>query len=302
MASAATDTIVIATAVALAGTSIVTQSPYPVLASAVLIFGYFVAKNAGLVGASKRPVLSKDEYKLFPLSEKVVISHNTAIYRFALPRPDDVLGLPIGQHISLAAEIGGKEVVRSYTPTTSDDDKGHFDLLVKTYPNGNISRYLADLKIGQTMKVKGPKGQFKWTPNAVRALGMIAGGTGLTPMLQIIKAILKNPADKTEVDLIFANVKYEDILLKEDLDDLASKHSQFRVHYVLNEPPSEWTGGVGFVTKDMMKQWLPAPADDVKILICGPPPMVKAMAGYTEELGFPKSQAISKMTDVVFKF
>lgn len=52
-------------------------------------------------------------------------------YRFALPHPDDVLGLPIGQHVSVSAEINGKEIMRSYTPTSSDDDLGHFDLLVK---------------------------------------------------------------------------------------------------------------------------------------------------------------------------
>jgi hypothetical protein len=52
-------------------------------------------------------------------------------YRFALPHPSDVLGLPIGQHISVSAEINGKDVMRSYTPTSSDDDLGHFDLLIK---------------------------------------------------------------------------------------------------------------------------------------------------------------------------
>lgn len=52
-------------------------------------------------------------------------------YRFALPRKDAVLGLPIGQHVSVMAEINGKQVSRSYTPTSSDDDRGHFDLLVK---------------------------------------------------------------------------------------------------------------------------------------------------------------------------
>jgi len=52
-------------------------------------------------------------------------------YRFALPHPSDVLGLPIGQHISVSAEINGKEIMRSYTPTSSDDDLGHFDLLIK---------------------------------------------------------------------------------------------------------------------------------------------------------------------------
>lgn len=52
-------------------------------------------------------------------------------YRFALPRKDDILGLPIGQHISVMAEINGKEISRSYTPTSSDEDLGHFDLLIK---------------------------------------------------------------------------------------------------------------------------------------------------------------------------
>src|SRR5580693_5649253 len=52
-------------------------------------------------------------------------------YRFALPRPTDILGLPIGQHIQISAEISGKEIMRSYTPTSSDDDLGHFDLMIK---------------------------------------------------------------------------------------------------------------------------------------------------------------------------
>lgn len=52
-------------------------------------------------------------------------------YRFALPRKDASLGLPIGQHVSVMAEINGKQISRSYTPTTSDDDLGHFDLLIK---------------------------------------------------------------------------------------------------------------------------------------------------------------------------
>ena len=52
-------------------------------------------------------------------------------YRFALPRQNDILGLPIGQHIAVSAEIDGKDIMRSYTPTSSDDDVGHFDLLIK---------------------------------------------------------------------------------------------------------------------------------------------------------------------------
>lgn len=205
-------------------------------------------------------MLTPNEFQEFPLKEKTLVSHNVAIYRFALPRPTDILGLPIGQHISLAATIAGnpKEVVRSYTPISSDNEAGYFDLLVKEYPQGNISRYLANMKIGDKMKVRGPKGAMVYTPNMCRHIGMIAGGTGITPMLQVIKAIIRNRPrnggnDTTQVDLIFANVNPEDILLKDELDALAQEDDGFRVYYVLNNPPEGWNGGVGFVTADMIK-------------------------------------------------
>ena len=207
-------------------------------------------------------------------------------YRFALPHPSDVLGLPIGQHISVSAEINGKEIMRSYTPTSSDDDLGHFDLLIKvvlkkifrrtisyrpqSYEKGNISRYISLLKIGDNIRVKGPKGQFNYSSTLSREIGMIAGGTGITPMLQIIRAALKNPQDSTRLSLIYANVNHEDILLKKELDELADKHpSRFKVFYVLNNPPTGWTGGVGFVSKEQIATHLPTSHDNIKILLCG---------------------------------
>ncbi|KAL4897963.1 NADH-cytochrome b5 reductase 1 [Aspergillus ambiguus] len=261
-------------------------------------------------GSSKaRKVLNPNEFQNFVLKEKNNISHNVAIYRFALPRPTDILGLPIGQHISLAATIEGqpKEVVRSYTPISSDNEAGYFDLLVKAYPQGNISKYLTTLKVGDTMKVRGPKGAMVYTPNMCRHIGMIAGGTGITPMLQIIKAIIRNRPrnggnDTTQVDLIFANVNDEDILLREELEQLAKEDDGFRVFYVLNNPPPGWNGGFGFVTAEMIKERLPAPAKDVKILLCGPPPMVSAMKKATESLGYTKARPVSKLEDQVFCF
>jgi len=262
----------------------------------------------------QKKVLDPAVFQEFPLTEKTILSHNTAIYRFALPTPNSILGLPIGQHISIAANLDvkdpktetvtNKEVVRSYTPVSSDVNPGYFDLLIKSYPTGNISRHLATLNIGDKMKVKGPKGAMVYTPNMVRHFGMIAGGTGITPMLQVVKAILRgrSSGDKTEVDLIFANVNEEDILLKQDLDKLAREDSGFRVHYVLNNPPEGWTGGVGFVTADMIKERFPAAASDVKVLICGPPPMVSAMKKATESLGFAKARPVSKLEDQVFCF
>lgn len=149
---------------------------------------------------------------------------------------------------------------------------------MQMYEKGNISRHVSLLKIGDTIKVKGPKGQFNYSPTLSREIGMIAGGTGITPMLQIVRAALKNPQDKTKLSLIYANVNPDDILLKKELDELAAAHpARFSVYYVLNNPSEGWTGGVGFVTKEQIEQHLPPSSDDIKILMCGPPPMMTAM-------------------------
>ncbi|KAJ4419325.1 NADH-cytochrome b5 reductase [Gnomoniopsis sp. IMI 355080] len=256
-----------------------------------------------------KKALKPDVFQEYELKEKTILSHNTAIYRFALPSESHILGLPIGQHISIGAVLDQpdgthKEIVRSYTPISGDEQPGFFDLLIKSYPTGNISKHLASLAVGQAIRVRGPKGAFMYTPNMVRHFGMIAGGTGITPMLQVIKAIIRGrkAGDRTEVDLIFANVTEKDILLKEDLDALAAEDKGFRVHYVLDKPPEGWTGGVGYVTGDMVSKWLPKPASDVKILLCGPPPMVSGIKKTTEALGFTKARPVSKLEDQVFAF
>lgn len=236
--------------------------------------------------------------------EKKKISSNTALYRFRLPSSRNILGLPIGQHISIQAEIDGKNVMRSYTPTSSDDDKGFFDLIVKTYPKGNISRYLDEVRVGEPVQFRGPKGQMQYYPGLAKKIGMIAGGTGFTPCLQIIRAILKNPKDSTKVDFIYANVNEEDILLKDELDTLSRSHAdQFKVTYFLNNPPNDkWTGGTGFITKEAIQEKLPGPDGDTKILMCGPPPMIDACKKHLDALGYQKPRAVSKMEDQVFCF
>ena len=128
---------------------------------------------------------------------------------------------------------------------------------------------------------------------------MIAGGTGIAPMVQIIRACLRNPSDHSKITLIYANVNSEDILLKSDLEELQKNHGldRFKIYYVLNNPPPNWTGGAGFVTKEHIREHIPNPGTtDSKLLICGefdnhydyislpqsftllgPPPMVAAM-------------------------
>ncbi|OBT56253.1 hypothetical protein VE04_02426 [Pseudogymnoascus sp. 24MN13] len=283
--------------------------------SGLLIFGCFIVKSewlpyaialsAALAGwkifdSYPKAVLRPDALQEFELKEKTIISHNVAIYRFKLPTPNSILGLPIGQHISISANLPTTTAEGETTARTSSAPTPPFP----SYPTGNISKYMASLIVGQTIKVKGPKGAMVYTPNMVRHFGMIAGGTGITPMLQVIRDVIRGRAagDTTEIDLLFANVNVEDILLKEDLDALAAADKGFRVHYVLNNPPEGWTGGVGFVTPEMIAKFLPKAAADVKVLLCGPPPMISAMKKATEGLGFTKAKPVSKLEDQVFAF
>lgn len=279
-------------------------NPLIVFATIAAIIGSFVAfyffQQAKKLNA---PVLKPDEFQKFPLIQKTRVTHNTCIYRFGLPKSLDRLGLPIGQHISIAATIDDKEIVRLYTPVLTDDEQGYFDLLIKAYDNGNVSKHVESKKLGETISVRGPKGFFNHSPNMVDHFGMIAGGTGITPMYQIITAVLKNPEDKLKISLVYANVTEQDILLKAELDKLAAEHpEQFKVHYVLNEAPAEWTGSTGFVTPEIMQTHLPLASETTNLLLCGPPPMISAMKKAAVELGFPKAKPVSKHGDQVFVF
>lgn len=113
---------------------------------------------------------------------------------------------------------------------------------------------------------------------------MIAGGTGITPMYQVIRACLRNPSDRSKITLIYANVNLEDILLKADLEELQNTYGldRFKIYYVLNNPPQGWKGGVGFVTNEHIKEHIPNPGTtDSKLLLCGQP---DSHSGYIRRL------------------
>lgn len=259
------------------------------------------------------------KYKL-ALKEKIELSHDTRLFRFALPSENHILGLPTGQHIYLSAKINGSLVVRPYTPTSSDEDLGHMDLVIKVYfknvhpkfpDGGKMSQYLNDMKIGDTIDVRGPngllvyneKGSFsirpdkKTEPNQVQVkrVSMIAGGTGITPMLQLIQAIFRNEDDKTELALIFANQTEDDILLREELEKMAGERpQQFKLWYTIDKPKEGWTYSSGYINDEMMKEHLFAPSDDHIVLMCGPPPMINfACIPNLEKLGFNEKQWFS---------
>ncbi|XP_060695681.1 NADH-cytochrome b5 reductase 3-like [Hemiscyllium ocellatum] len=264
------------------------------------------------------PITLEDPNTKYPLRliDKEVVSRDTRRFRFALPSPDHVLGLPVGQHIYLSAKINGELVVRPYTPVSSDDDKGYVDLVVKIYfkgvhpkfpEGGKMSQYLESLRMQDVIDFRGPsgllvykgKGQFAIRPDkkseakvqVVKQVGMIAGGTGITPMLQLIRAIVKDPEDQTICHLLFANQTEKDILLQSELEEIEAEHPhRVIIWYTLDRAPEGWKYSEGFVNEQMIKEHLPPAADDVLILLCGPPPMIQfACNPNLDKLGYSQS-------------
>jgi len=278
---------------------------------------------------SKTKFLDKSRQQL-TLSQRVNISHDVVRFRFALPKSAPVLGLPIGKHFKVFApkqlgkvpgewngkpdpEQEGDENERKYTPTTSDDEIGYVDLVIKVYKGGHerfsdggkMSQFMDSLKVGNQIDVSGPwgtkeylgHGKMKSGPKVLefKKVGMMAGGTGITPMLQIMAAILKDPTDKTEISLLYANQTESDILVRDMLEDLAKKHpQQLKLWYTLDHAPPSWRYSTGFINKEMISTHLPGPDEACAILMCGPPPMVKyACEANLEELGYSKDKMVA---------
>lgn len=263
----------------------------------------------------KKKVLLKDPTVKYSveLVEKEEISHDTRRFRFSLPSKSHVLGLPVGQHIYLSAKIDGNLVIRPYTPISSDDEQGYFDLVIKVYfkgvhpkfpEGGKMSQHLNSLSIGDSIDVRGPsgrfiylgKGKFSIKPDnkspaviyRVNKVGMIAGGTGITPMFQLIKHVLRDPDDKLQMALLFANQTEEDILLRSELEEAASAHpDQFKLWYTIDRSSENWSYSTGFISEEMIADHLPPTSADTFILMCGPPPMIKfACIPNLDKLGY----------------
>ena len=112
----------------------------------------------------------------------------------------------------------------------------------------------------------------------LRQLGLIAGGSGITPMLQIIRHAMRHN-DDIEIFLLYANQTEEDILCREELEKCRDEsNGRFHLWYTLDRPPQEgWEYSTGFINEEMIYDHMPKRqmAGDTTICICGPPPMVK---------------------------
>ncbi|PNW79324.1 hypothetical protein CHLRE_09g410950v5 [Chlamydomonas reinhardtii] len=252
-----------------------------------------------------------------PLVERIELNRNTRIFRFGLPSPEHRIGLPVGKHVFVYAQVGGENVMRAYTPISGDEEKGRLDMLIKVYfkgehasypEGGKMSQHFDSLAIGDCLEFKGPLGHFVYNGRGSYTLNgkvtkhashmsFVAGGTGITPCYAVIKAALRDPEDNTKLALLFANTHEDDILLREELDELANNHPErFRLWYTVSQPKdaATWKYDVGRVSKDMFTEHLFASTgEDCLSLMCGPHGMIEhCCVPFLEAMGYSKDRQI----------
>ncbi|CAL1702986.1 unnamed protein product [Somion occarium] len=239
--------------------------------------------------------LDPKRWKTVTLSSVRKINHDSLVFSFSLGNTNQAIGLPIGQHVFVRIKRKDTDeiVQRAYTPVSRPSDTGRIEFLIKLYlpspqfpAGGRMSVGLEQLKPGDTVEIKGPLGSFIWQGRGkalihniereVKNVGLVCGGTGITPVLQVLRSILEDTEDRTQVWLLYANKTEADILCRDELDHLFKIHGQnrFKLHYTVGTAPKSWTYSIGRVTEELLKAHLPPPCDDSLILACGPEPMI----------------------------
>ncbi|KAH7936490.1 hypothetical protein HPB49_000102 [Dermacentor silvarum] len=269
---------------------------------------------------TKDDVLLADPSALYTvmLKRRESIGHNVRLFRFSLRRYRQRLGVRVGEHIMLRALAGDRLLMRPYTPVSLCDQRGSFEIIVKIYkagvstefPQGGLmSQFLDTLQPGDEVQIRGPRGKFVYEGHGsfvtahgdrlppVKRLGLIAAGSGVTPMLQLLRNMFADSADCTLVRMIDVNRSDKEIIALRELNEYARGHSStFRICHVLSELPSlELMPGViqGPLNRYIMAAHLPAPDSNSLILCCGPPALMdKVCRPALADIGYKNEQVL----------
>lgn len=255
--------------------------------------------------SSPRPIfLDPKSWRKGFLHSKKTVSWDTRIFTYKLEHEEQKLGLPTGQHLMMRLRdpVTREAIIRSYTPISQTTNRGFVDILIKIYfdtpsqPGGKMTKAMDSLPLGHFVDFKGPIGKFEYlsagrcsvngTARDVKRFVMITGGSGITPIYQVLRAVMQDASDRTTCTVLDGNRLLEDILCKEDLDAFARDNKdKCELLYLLTQPPDGWTGLTGRIGKSLLEQYAQV-GEGAMCLICGPGPMEKSVHKCLKELGW----------------
>ena len=191
-----------------------------------------------------------------------------------------------GQHVDvrLTAE-DGYQAERSYSIASAPED-ATISLTIERIDDGEVSPYLAgELRAGDQFELRGPiGGHFTWRAAQGGPLLLVGGGSGLVPLMAMLRHRAAAGSDAPAVLLVSSRTE-QDILYRAELDRLAQGDGLAVHHTLTRGAPAGWAGFQGRVDADMLRAVGPAPADAPRVFVCGPTPFVEAAADLLVGLG-----------------
>ncbi|XP_010564041.1 PREDICTED: cytochrome b5 reductase 4 isoform X3 [Haliaeetus leucocephalus] len=197
----------------------------------------------------------------------------------------------------------GTEVVKPYTPVLPflpldfkeppRHDGAHLYLMIKMYSCGLFTQALDHLQIGDYISVSNPEGNFKKSQvQTSEDLFLLAAGTGFTPMVKLLNFALTEVGCLRTVRLIFFNKTEDDILWRNQLEQLALKDERFEVQFILSQPAKDWVGKQGKISSSLLSECVKRSRKDSKVLICicGPTPFTEQGVQYLKDLGYSQEE------------
>ncbi len=192
-----------------------------------------------------------------------------------------------GQHVDVRLTApDGYQAQRSYS-IASAPAENTITLTVEMLPDGEVSSYLAgEVRIGDRFELRGPiGGYFVWTPDLAGPLFLVAGGSGVVPLMAILRERASKKATQP-AKLLFSSRSYEDIIYRAELENLAREAGGPAVAHTLTRgAPVGWTGQTRRIDAAMLSETGFAPDRMPRIFVCGPTPLVESVARSLRDLG-----------------
>lgn len=217
----------------------------------------------------------------YDLKVKDIIQETKDAISIVFEHPQEKIIYKSGQFLTLIVKVDGKEIRRAYSLCSSPFIDPNLAVTVKRVEKGLMSNWLPDsLKKGDTVKVMEPMGQFTTEFNADRKrhIVMFSGGSGITPMMSIIKSVLVQESQSI-VSLIYCNRDIDSIIFKNELESLETKYEgRLHVIHILDNAPMNWQGYSGLLNHEMLTKLferIPDWGNDTTYLMCGPEGMMK---------------------------
>ncbi|WP_087002000.1 hybrid-cluster NAD(P)-dependent oxidoreductase [Rhizobium sullae] len=224
-------------------------------------------------------------------------THDVKSFTFASPQ-GKWFAFDSGQYFLFDFPLDPDPERRCYSISSSPQRMSTFTVTVKRIADGKISNWLHDkLASGTTVKVQGPLGHFVRPRDAGRKFLLLSGGSGITPVMSIVRD-LADTCEPTDVVFLHAARTPKDLIFREELSNLAGRMKGLRLHFlpeVVTGEPS-WPGLTGRISSEFMKLAVPDIAERI-VMCCGPAPFMAAARKISAELGVPASSYIEESFD-----